>query len=77
MEVETEICVDADAEVIVHEEYRRRVLVSVGGVQCVGKNELHLVRLLLVGVEDNRPSGIQIRNVLIHFSLSCTCTSIL
>jgi len=55
VEVEAELGVNADAEVVVHDEDGRRVLVRLSGVGVVGQRHLHLVRLLLVGMKYHRP----------------------
>ena len=55
VEVEAQVRVYADTEVVIHEEYRRCVLVCVCSVCVIGKSKLHFVRLLLVRVKDDRP----------------------
>ena len=57
MKVQTDLGVDADAEVVVHDEDLGGVLVGVGGVGVVGYGHLGLILLLLVGVKDDRPPG--------------------
>ena len=57
MEVEAEVGVDADPEVVVHDEDGGGVFVGVGRVGVVGDGHLRLVRFLLVRVKYYRPPG--------------------
>ena len=72
VEVEAQVCVYADTEVVVHEEYRRCVLVCVCSVCVIGKSEFHLIRLLLIRVKDDRPPAQKCPQLSQKSSPSCS-----
>jgi len=57
VEIQTEIGVDADAEVVVHDKDGRRVLILLSRVGVVCQRHFCLISLLLVRVKYNCPSA--------------------
>ena len=55
MKVQAELGINADAEVVVHDEDLGGVLVGVGGVGVIGDGHLCLVLLFLIRVKDHCP----------------------
>ena len=55
VKVEAQISINANTEVVVHNEDGRRVLVGVGRVTLVHDCDLCLVYLCLIGVKDHSP----------------------
>lgn len=56
MKVETEVSIDSNPEVVVHDEDRSRVFVQLGCVRVVCDRHLRLISLLLVRVENHGPA---------------------
>ena len=59
MKVEAQVGINAYAEVVVHDEDGRGVLVGVGRVTLVLNRDSGLVDLLVVRVKDHSPSAIK------------------
>ena len=63
MESQTEVCINANTEVIIHDEHVRHVLISRAAIGRVGL-VVALHQLRLVRFKDHRPSESSTRTIL-------------